>query len=161
MWHTETHTRIDKWGRATKEWAQNVESMENARVSQLKRDASTIAQSADTTLVHNLEDAKCMSFRSQECYVYDVPGVLLKMIQDDRIWQSYVQCGMMLWLLLTSFFAFFFLFWYGHYAKCTNQDSNCVYAGTILWHKRWYDTKMIPIWYGMYAMEWMITNVHK
>ena len=36
-------------------------------------------------------------------------------------------------------------FWYGHYAKCTNQDSNCVYAGTILWHKRWYDTNMI--WY--------------
>ena len=44
MWHTKTHTRIDKWGRATKEWAQNVESMENARVAQLKRDASTIAQ---------------------------------------------------------------------------------------------------------------------
>ena len=37
-------TRIDKWGRATKEWAQNVESMENTRVAQLKRDASTIAQ---------------------------------------------------------------------------------------------------------------------
>ena len=54
MWHTETHTRIDKWGRATKEWAQNVESTENARVAQLKRDASTIAQKADTTLVHNL-----------------------------------------------------------------------------------------------------------
>ncbi len=43
-WHAETHTRIDKWGRATKEWAQNVESTENARVAQLKRDASTIAQ---------------------------------------------------------------------------------------------------------------------
>ena len=40
---TETHTRIDRWGRATKEWAQNVESTENARVAQLKRDASTIA----------------------------------------------------------------------------------------------------------------------
>ena len=52
--YTETHTRIDKWGRATKEWAQNVESTENARVAQLKRDASTIAQWADTTLVHNL-----------------------------------------------------------------------------------------------------------
>ena len=43
-WHTETDTRIDKWGRATKEWAQNVESTENARVAQRKRDASTIAQ---------------------------------------------------------------------------------------------------------------------
>ena len=44
-WHMlETHTWIDKWGRATKEWAQNVESTENARVAQLKREASTIAQ---------------------------------------------------------------------------------------------------------------------
>ena len=43
-WHTETHTWIDKWGRATKEWAQNVESTENTRVAQLKRDASMIAQ---------------------------------------------------------------------------------------------------------------------
>ena len=79
-----------------------------------------------------------------------VPGVSLKMIQDDRVWQSYMQCGMMLWHLLTSFFALLFClkaysssFLYGHFAKCTNQDSNCVYAGTILWHKRWYDdTKM-------------------
>ena len=38
-----THTQIDKWGRATKECAQNVESMENARVAQHKRDTSTIA----------------------------------------------------------------------------------------------------------------------
>ena len=67
------------------------------------------------------------------------------MIQDDRIWQYYVQCGMMLWLLLTSFFALslllkslFFFCMYGHFAKCTNQDSNCVYAGTNLWHKIWY-----------------------
>ena len=37
IWHTETHTHreIDKWGRATKERAQNVESMENALVAQL------------------------------------------------------------------------------------------------------------------------------
>jgi len=41
--------------------------------------------------------------------------------------------------------SFFFLFLYSHNAKCTNQDSNCVYAGTILWHKGWYDTNMI--WY--------------
>ena len=38
-----------------------------------------------------------------------------------------------------------FFFLYGHFAKCTNQDSNCVYAGTILWHNGWCDTKMI--WY--------------
>ena len=75
-----------------------------------------------------------------------VPGVSLKMIQDDRIWQSYMQCGMMLWHLLTSFFALFLLlksFIYlficmATFAQCTNQDSNCVYAGTNLWHKIWY-----------------------
>ena len=36
-------------------------------------------------------------------------------------------------------------FVYGHFAKCTNQDSDCVYAGTNLRHKGWYDTDMI--WY--------------
>ena len=44
-------------------------------------------------------------------------------------------------LLLKSLL--FFL--YGHFGKCTNQDSNCVYAGTNLRHTRWYDTNMI--WY--------------
>ena len=43
-WHTETHTRIDNWGRATKEQAQNVESTENALVAQHWRHASSIAQ---------------------------------------------------------------------------------------------------------------------
>ena len=82
---------------------------------------------------------------SQVCYVCMVPGVSLKMIQDDRIWQSYVQCGMMLWHLLTSFFALLLLlksfisfFSMATFAQCTNQDSNCVYAGTNLWHKIWY-----------------------
>ena len=74
-----------------------------------------------------------------------VPGVSLKMIQDDRIWQSYMQCGMMLWHLLTSFLlsffclkALFLFFCMATFAQCTNQDSNCVYAGTNLWHKIWY-----------------------
>ena len=31
------------------------------------------------------------------------------------------------------------------FAQCTNQESNCVYAGTNLRHNGWYDTKMI--WY--------------
>ena len=99
------------------------------------------------TLVHNLWYAKCIDFLSQVCYVWCSGG----MIQDDRIWQSYMQCGMMLWLLLTSFFALYlllkslFFFLYGHFAKCTNQDSNCIYAGTNLRHTRWYGTNMI--WY--------------
>ena len=76
-----------------------------------------------------------------------VPGVSLKMIQDDQIWQSYMQCGMMLWLLLTSSLFSLCLksFLYGYYAKCSHQDSNDVYVGTILWHKGWYDNNMI--WY--------------
>ena len=78
-----------------------------------------------------------------------VPGVSLKMIQDDQIWQSYMQCGMMLWHLLTSFFALLFCLkaysFFIHFAKCTNQDGNCVYAGTNLRHNGWYDTNMI--WY--------------
>ena len=65
-------------------------------------------------------------------------------------------------LLLKSFILFF---GYGHNAKCTNQDSNCVYARTFLWNKRWYDdTKMrILRRYSMYATEGvsMITIVHK
>ena len=32
------------------------------------------------------------------------------------------------------------------FAQCTNQDSNCVYAGTNLRHNGWHDTKMI--WYA-------------
>ena len=51
----------------------------------------------------------------------------------------------MLWHLLTSFFALFLLlksfisfFSMATFAQCTNQDSNCVYAGTNLWHKIWY-----------------------
>ena len=87
-----------------------------------------------------------------------VPGVSLKMIQDDRIWQSYMQCGMMLWHLLTSFFALFLFclkalfFFYGHFAQCTNQDSNCVYAGTNLWHKIWYQ-------YDMVCMQWEVCSL--
>ena len=69
--------------------------------------------------------------------------------QGDPRW-SYMQCGIMLWLLLTSFFALslfvksLFFFCMATLAQCTNQDSNCIYAGTNLWHKGWYDdTNMI------------------
>ena len=102
---------------------------------------------------------------SQVCYVCMVPGVSLKMIQDDRIWQSYMQCGMMLWHLLTSFFALslllkslFFFCMYGHFAKCTNQDSNSVYAGTNLWHKRWYDTNMVCYVCNVWCRSLMCTS---
>ena len=76
---------------------------------------------------------------------------MINMVVWYAMWRCYGYCLQALCFL----FAYkLILFLYGHYAKCTNQDSNCVYAGTILWHKGWYDdTKMIPIWYGMYAME--------
>ena len=99
-----------------------------------------------------------MNFLSQVCYVCMVPGVSQTMIQDDQ-YGSMICNVSTLWHLLTSFFALsvllksFILFFVCHFAKCTNQDNNCVYAGTILWHNGWYDTKMIPVWYGMYAME--------
>ena len=97
---------------------------------------------------------------SQVCYVCMVPNVSLKMIQDDRIWQCYVQCGMMLWHLLTSFFALFLLlksfilsfFSMATFAQCTNQDSNCVYAGTNLWHNIWYQ-------YDMVCMLWEVWSL--
>ena len=81
-------------------------------------------------------------------------GVSHTMIQDDQ-YGSMICNVAMLWLLLTSSllsFSFclkaYSFFLYGHYVKCTNQDSNFVYAGTILWHK---DDMLIPRW-GMYAM---------
>ena len=73
------------------------------------------------------------------------------MIQDDRIWQSYAMwydamaLAYKLFVHSFSLLKSLFFFLYGHFTKCTNQDSNCVYAGTNFWHKRWYDTNMI--WY--------------
>ena len=54
-----------------------------------------------------------------------------------------LQASLLFLFCLKALFSFLFL--YGHNAKCINQDSNFVYAGTILWHKGWYDTNMI--WY--------------
>ena len=58
-------------------------------------------------------------------------------------------------LLLKSLF---FFCMYGHFAKCTNQDSNSVYAGTNLRHTRWYDTNMI--WYvcNVWCISLMCTS---
>ena len=78
-----------------------------------------------------------------------VPGVSHTMIEDDQ-YGSMICNVAMLWPMLTSSLLFSFwlksFFSLATFAKCSNQDSNCVYAGTILWHKGWYDdTKMI--WY--------------
>ena len=98
-----------------------------------------------------------------------VPGVSLKMIQDDRIWQSYMQCGMMLWHLLTSFFAlslllkslFLFFLWpllhnaqtkiaivYMREQTCdTRYDSNI--CTTMIWY----------VCYGKYRSLMCTSNV--
>ena len=93
-----------------------------------------------------------MNFLSQVCYVYDVPVLLA---QDDPRWSSMIWYDAMLWLLLTSFFVFLFLlkslfsfFVYGHDAQTK--------IAIVYMREQSYDTrddKMIPIWYGIYAME--------
>mgnify|MGYP006909931783 CR=1 FL=1 len=79
-----------------------------------------------------------------------VPGVWSKMIGYDNLICNVVWCyGTCLQASLVSLFlclkAYSF-FCMATFAQCTNQDSNCVYAGTNLRHTRWYDdTNMI--WY--------------
>ena len=100
-----------------------------------------------------------------------VPGVSHTMIQDDQVWYHMIYCNA-LWydamalaykLFVHSFSllkSLFFFFDMATYAKCTNQDSNCVYAGTNLWHKGWHDTNMI--WYvcnGRYRSLMCTSNV--
>ena len=80
MWHTETHTRIDKWGRATKD-EPKCGIHENALVAQYTRDASTIAQQADTELVHNLLGKNATISIPSMLYVWYFGA----MIQDDPI----------------------------------------------------------------------------
>ena len=48
-----------------------------------------------------------------------------------------LQASLLSFLLLKSLFSLSF-FSMATFAQCTNQDSNCVYAGTNLWHKIWY-----------------------
>ena len=55
---------------------------------------------------------------------------------------TFLQASLLFIFCLKALFSFFL---HGHFAKCTNQDSYCVYAGTNLRHKGWYDTDMI--WY--------------
>ena len=74
------------------------------------------------------------------------------MIQDDWIWQSYMQWGMMLWHLLTSFFDFSLLLKSFILFCCMATLRNAqtkIAIGYI--REQSFDTRddMIPIWYGM------------
>ena len=78
------------------------------------------------------------------CFSQDDPRwsdmTILYAMWYDAMALAYKLCALSLLLKSLLFFCM-----YGHFAKCTNQDSNCVYAGTNLRHTRWYDTNMI--WY--------------
>ena len=76
--------------------------------------------------------------------------------QDDPRWSDmtilyamWYDAMALAYKLLCSLFFFclkaLFFFSMATFAQCTNQDSYCVYAGTILRHTRCYDTNMI--WY--------------
>ena len=58
---TETHTQIDKWGWATK-GEPKCGDHENALVAQYQRDASMIAQQADTKTCAQPTKQKCNDF---------------------------------------------------------------------------------------------------
>ena len=76
----ETDTQRDKWGCATKD-EPKCGIHKNALVAQYTRDASTIAQQADTELVHNLLGKNATTSIPSMLYVWYSDG----MIQDDRI----------------------------------------------------------------------------
>ena len=87
-----------------------------------------------------------------------------KMIGYDNLICNVVWCygsclqASLLFLFCLEAYSFFCM---ATFARCTNQDSNCIYAGTNLRHNRWYDdTNMI--WYVCNGRcSSMITNVHK
>ena len=80
IWYTETHTQIDKWGWATK-GEPKCGIHQDALVAQHQRDASTIAQQADTELAHNLLGKNATTSTPSMIYVWYSDG----MIQEDRI----------------------------------------------------------------------------
>ena len=97
-------------------------------------------------------------------YMYDLPvfrtrwSKMINMVVWYAMWLCYGYClqALCFSLFLKSFF------YMATYAKCTNQDSNCVYAGTILWHKGWYDDTKHMIWYvcnGRYGSLMCISNI--
>ena len=104
----------------------------------------------------------CTTYRRQKCNdFYPKYAIYVwcfgAMIQDDRIWQSYLQCVMMLWLLLTRFFALSLLlksFFFFFFCMATLRNAQTKIAIGYI-REQSCDTRddMIPIWYGMLAME--------
>ena len=71
----------------------------------------------------------------------------------------------MLWLLLTSslLFLFFCLKSYSFFFDMATMRNAQTKIAIVYMREQSCGTRddMIPIWYGMYEMEGMITNVHK
>ena len=82
-WYMETHAQKDKWVVQTKN-EPKYGVHENALVAQYQRDASTIAQQANTELVHNLLGKNATISIPSNLYVWYFGA----MIQDDPIGQS-------------------------------------------------------------------------
>ena len=87
--------------------------------------------------------AKMQRLLSQVCYMYGIPMIWSKMIEYDNL--NVVWCyGSFLWDLCLSFplclKAWMALSLLSSFLmqNFTNRDSNCVFAMTTLWHKRWY-----------------------
>ena len=81
------------------------------------------------------------------------------MIQDDQVWyhmmRCYVSClqaSLSFSFCLKAYSISLFFVW----PRCTNQDSNCVYAGTNLWHKIWYQYMHHN---GMVCMLWEVWSL--
>ena len=85
----------------TKDWAQNVDATENARVAQRKRDASRLLKMG---VIHY----SCTTYKKQKCYAFFPNYVCMVSSQDGPRWPSMIwwYC-MMLWLCLKALSLFF------------------------------------------------------
>ena len=160
---TRKHTQIYNWGRSTKEWAQNVESTENARVAQLKR----LARLLNRRIRH-----LCTTYKMQNVWAFDPKYAMCmmfpvffsrwsKMIGYDNLMCNVVWCyGTFLQAsLLFLFFLKALFFFYMATMRNAQTKIAIVYMREQSCDTR--DDMMIPIWYGRYAMEGWIPNVHK
>ena len=123
MWHTETHTRIDKWGRATKEWTQNVESTENALLHNARETLAWLLNRWIRHLCTTYKRQKCNEFYPKYAMYVWFPVFLSRwfnMIGYDNLICNVVWCyGYCLQASLLSFSLLksLFFFLYDHF--CT------------------------------------------
>ena len=160
MWYTETHTRIDKWGRATKGWAQNVES---TKTLVLHNSRETLAQLLNRRIRH-----LCTTYKMQNVWAFYPKYAMCRMFRwyDPRwldmtiLYAMWYDAMALAYKLLSSSLLLKSLFFF-YMATMRNAQTK---IAIVYMREQSCDTRydmMIPIWYGMYAMGAMITNVHK